>query len=77
MGRTETCPVFLGFPDLQLFNLHLPGRFRSTLPAFGTFCFEVLVVSWEPNLPNDQVQFIEGQFSFRRQRQVEEPEYVH
>ena len=55
MRRTETCPVLLGFPDLQFFYLHLLGRLWSALPSLRTFLFEVRIVPREPDVPDDQV----------------------
>ena len=35
-------PVFLYFPNLQCFCLHLLGRILSALPSFRAFLFEAL-----------------------------------
>lgn len=74
--RTEARPVLLGFSNLQFFYLHLFSGFWSAFPPFRAFLFEVLVVSREPDVPDDQVKFIEGQFALWRQRRVEEPKHI-
>ena len=66
MRRTETCPVLLGFPKLQFFYLCLFNGFWSTLPTFRAFLFKVPIMPREPDVPDDQVQFVEGQFTLWR-----------